>query len=195
MRDVFECRRFTRRGRSRRGGFSLVELLVVTVLVASSALIATPVFSAWHARDRIDAAARALLAGLTLARGEAIARGTRVVVCPTDAQAQCLPKGHRCAGGAHAWSCDWMVVVDPERAAQVLRVYRRPSGVSILAAAGAVEFTPPVGQVIGGFRKFEFAATGRTVVGQTGAWNRCIRIAAGGRVRLERGGCSGRARA
>lgn len=195
MPGVSECGRIARRGRSRRGGFSLVELLVVTVLVASSALIATPVFSAWHTRDRIDAAARALLAGLTLARGEAMARGTRVVVCPADAQAQCLPKGHRCTGGVQGWSCGWMVVVDPERAAQVLRVYRRPSGVSIAAAAGAVEFTPPAGQVIGGFRKFELAAAGRTVIGQSGAWNRCIRIAAGGRVRLEHGACTGRARA
>jgi type IV fimbrial biogenesis protein FimT len=195
MQYPIECRR-RRRGRHLHGrGFSLVELLVVTVLVASSAMVAAPLFSKWHARDRVDGAARTLLASLTLARGEAIARGKRVVVCPAQEGAYCLPSGYVCGRGGYDWSCGWAVVVDPQRTGQPLRIHRRPSGVSIGAAAAAVEFTPPAGQVIGGFRNFEFAAVSVAAAEQSDTLRRCVRIAAGGRARIERGGCGGRPRA
>ncbi|RDU95958.1 GspH/FimT family protein [Trinickia dinghuensis] len=189
MQDGFERGRAGRRRRSRCRGFSLVELLVVTVLVASAAMAAAPVFSEWHARDRVDGAARALLAGLTLARGEAIARGARVVVCAADGAPRCVPSGHACARGALGWSCGWAVVVEPRRNGQALRIHRRLAGVSIATAAARVEFTPPAGQVIGGFRKFEFSVAGRS----DDRLRRCVRIAAGGRSRLEAGGCGRRA--
>jgi type IV fimbrial biogenesis protein FimT len=180
-----------RRSRTRCCGFSLAELLVVTALAAVAALAAAPVFSAWHARDRVDGAASALLASLTFAHGEAIARGARVVVCPIDGAPRCVPSGHACARGALGWSCGWAVVVEPGRTGRALRVHRRIDGVTIGAAAARVEFTPPAGQVIGGFRKFEFAATGVASRANDDRFRRCIRIAAGGRARLERGGCGG----
>ncbi|WP_206951310.1 GspH/FimT family pseudopilin [Trinickia acidisoli] len=191
MRDVFECRCAGARGRRRCGGFLLVELLVVTALAASMGVAAAPMLGEWHARDRVDGAARALLASLRLARGEAIARGVRVVVCPLDGVPRCLPAGHACARGALGWSCGWAVVAEPGRTGQVLRMYRRAAGVSVAAALSQVEFTPPVGQVIGGFRKFEFAAAGAAAHGQNDRLRRCVRIAAGGRARLDRGGCEG----
>jgi type IV fimbrial biogenesis protein FimT len=173
----------------RRGGFSLVELLVVIALTASAAVVAAPMFSAWHARDRVDGAARALLASMTLARGEAIARGVRVVVCAVDGTARCAPSFEPCPRGAIAWSCGWAVVADPGPSAQALRVYRRAPGVSIAARTVPVEFTPPAGQVIGGFRRFELAAAGAIGASDADRLRRCIRIAAGGRPRLDRGGC------
>lgn len=180
-------------GRAGCRGFSLVEMLVVTVLVASSLLAAAPLLSEWHARDRVDAAARALLAGLTLARGETIARGARLVVCPADDFGRCIPKGHSCAAGRFDWACGWAVVVGHERRGQLLRRYHRHSGVSIEAVSTGVVFTPPAGQVIGGFRKFELAAIGVSARGRGDALRRCVRVAAGGRARLDRGGCDGRA--
>lgn len=195
MRDglAFGREGWVRRGRCR--GFSLVEMLVVTVLVASSLLAAAPLLSEWHARDRVDAAARALLAGLTLARGETIARGARVVVCPADDFGRCVPKGHACAAGQFDWSCGWAVVAGHERRGQLLRRYDRLPGVSIAAASTGVVFTPPAGQVIGGFRKFELAAISVSARARGDALRRCIRVAAGGRARLDRGGCDGRASA
>lgn len=182
------------RRRKRRGGFSLVELLVVIALVAGSGLAAAPLFSQWQARDRVDGAARALLASLTLARSEAIARGARVVVCPSDGGARCLPKGQRCTQGHAAWSCGWIVALEPERAGPLLRAHRPLRGVSIAATGVAAEFTPPAGQIIGGFRRFEFATAGAGPTGANLASSRCIRVAAGGRARLDRGGCDGRGR-
>lgn len=182
------------RRRGRRGGFSLVELLVVIALVAASSLAAAPMFSEWQARDRVDGAARALLASLTLARSEAIARGARVVVCPSDGGTRCLPKGQRCAQGRAAWSCGWIVAVEPERAGPLLRTHRPLRGVSIAATGAVAEFTPPAGQIIGGFRRFEFATPSVASNGASPALGRCIRVAAGGRARLDRGACDGRGR-
>lgn len=195
MRDTFASRRLQPRGFARYRGFSLVEMLMVTVLVTSSALAAAPLLSEWHARDRVDGAARALLAGLTLARGEAIARGMRVVVCPADDGARCLTKTQSCAARRSGWSCGWAVVAGPRFGGRALRIYRRPPGVSIAATSAAAEFTPPAGQVIGGFRAFELEATGIASGGSDDALRRCIRVAAGGRARLERGGCDGRVKA
>lgn len=180
-----------RPGRTRFGGFTLVELLIVTLLTASAAVAAAPMFSTWHARDRVDGAARALLASLTLAHGEAIARGARVVVCPVGAS-RCLPSRQACTRGALGWSCGWAVVVEPGGMGQALRIHRRVEGVSIAAAATRVEFTPPAGQVIGGFRRFEFAQASLASAESDDRLRRCIRIAAGGRSRLDRGGCAGR---
>jgi type IV fimbrial biogenesis protein FimT len=192
MRVEIEGGRITRCGH--RGGFSLVELLVVIALVAGSALAAAPLFSEWRARDRVDGAARALLASLTLARSEALARGARVVVCPADGGARCLRKGQRCAQGYAGWPCGWIVIVEPERAGIVLRMHRPLRGVAIAATSAAAEFTPPAGQIIGGFRRFEFTTPSAAASGARLAWGRCIRVAAGGRARLDRGGCDGRGR-
>ncbi|MGN6649842.1 GspH/FimT family pseudopilin [Trinickia sp.] len=197
------CVRAGRRAPWRCGGFSLVELLIVTGLAASAAMAVAPAFSEWHARDRVDRAARALLASLTFARGEAVARGARVVVCPAIGAAGCAPTGYLCARGALDWSCGWAVVVASGRARAerraygdpsppihpVLRSYPRIADVAIGATAARVEFTPPAGQVIGGFRHFEFSSIGVPAGANVDRSRRCIRIAAGGRARLEHGGC------
>lgn len=177
------------RKRSRCRGFSLVELLIVTVLAASAAVLAGPMFSEWQARDRVDGAARALLASLTFARGEAIARGTPVFVCPIGSVARCPTVGHACARNAPPWSCGWAVIAEQAGVGKALRVHPRLTGVSIAAARSAVAFTPPAGQVIGGFRHFEFTAVGVRVRGSEARLRRCIRIAAGGRTRLAQGTC------
>lgn len=200
MQGVSERARAGRRAQSRWGGFSLVELLIVTVLAAVGAAVAAPIFSEWHARDRVDRAARALLASLTFARGEALARGSRVAVCPVAGEARCAPAGRGCALGAWGWSCGWAVLAEPEHVGPALRrhryaalrVYPQVAGVAISATAARVEFTPPAGQVIGGFSHFEFAAVAARAGAQADRLRRCIRIAAGGRPRLERGGCGKR---
>src|SRR5260370_23379011 len=119
------------RRRRRRGGFTLVELLVVAVLVALLALIATPSFVAWHVRDQVDASARALVASLAYAKSEAVRRGARVTLCRIDAERRCLATGRECEDGAVDWSCGWAVRVESRGEAAVFRAHPRVAAVAI----------------------------------------------------------------
>lgn len=171
-------------------GFMLVELMVVLVLVALVATLAAPTFAGARMRDRIDARARVFGASLAYARGEAVRLGMRVMLCRSDAVARCIAAGRPCDDGATDWSCGWAVAVaDGERGTRVLRRIVRDAQVAVTGAGGDVVFTPPAGQVIGGFRSFEFAPSDASDAWRGDRWRRCLRIAAGGRVRLSEGGC------
>jgi type IV fimbrial biogenesis protein FimT len=173
----------------RRGGFTLVELLAVVALVAVLAMLAAPSFVAWRARDQVDARARVLISSLSYARSEAIRRGTRITLCRIDAARRCLAARAACEGGALDWSCAWAVMSDTNGTALILRVQPRVAAVAIAGNAAEIAFTPPAGQVIGGFRSFEVAPRDAAANMRGDDWRRCIRIAAGGRPRLTAGGC------
>ncbi|AOI41434.1 GspH/FimT family protein [Burkholderia oklahomensis] len=180
----------TEGGRQAMAGFMLVELMVALVLVALAATLAVPTFAGARMRDRVDARARMFGASLAYARGEAARLGARVMLCRSDAAARCVAAGRPCDGGATDWSCGWAVVVaDGARGTRVLRRVEHDAQVVVTGAGGDVVFTPPAGQVIGGFRSFEFAPNDASDAWRGERWRRCLRIAAGGRVRFVEGGC------
>ncbi|MGV2291336.1 GspH/FimT family protein [Trinickia sp. YCB016] len=170
-------------------GFTLVELLVVAVLVALFGVMAMPSFIAWRMRDQVDARARVLVSSLTYARSEAIRRGVRVTLCRIDAARRCLAARAPCDDGALDWSCGWAVLADARVAPSVLRMQPRMAAVAIKGNAAEIAFTPPAGQVIGGFRSLEVAPRDVGAGTRRDGWRRCIRIAAGGRARLTEGRC------
>jgi type IV fimbrial biogenesis protein FimT len=170
-------------------GFTLVELLVVTVLVALFSMMAVPSFIAWRTRDQVDARARLLVSSLTYARSEAIRRGVRVTLCRIDAARRCLGARASCEDGALDWSCGWAVMADARAAPSVLRMQSRMAAVAIKGSAAEIAFTPPAGQVIGGFRSLEVAPRDAGAGTRGDGWRRCIHIAAGGRARLTEGRC------
>jgi type IV fimbrial biogenesis protein FimT len=169
-------------------GFTLLELCVVLAVISIVAAFATPSFLAWHARDQVDARARALLSTLSLARAEAVRRGVRITLCRVDAALHCLAAGRACDGGALDWSCGWGVFVDRDGAPMLLRVQPASPIVSVAGTSTELSFTPPAGQVIGGFRSFDFAPRGAEASANAAA-RRCIRLAAGGRARITSGAC------
>ncbi|ABC36878.1 GspH/FimT family pseudopilin [Burkholderia thailandensis] len=181
--------------RSERGsravaGFMLVELMVALVIVALVAVLSVPTFAGARMRDRVDARARVFGASLAYARGEAVRLGARVVLCRSAAAANCIAAGRPCDDGTTDWSCGWAVAVsDGERGMRVLRRIARDARVAVTGATVDVIFTPPAGQVIGGFRSFEFAPSDASGAWRGDRWRRCLRIAAGGRVRFFEGGC------
>lgn len=63
---------------ARQGGFTLVELLVVVVIVALGATLAAPSATDMIANRRVQAAAQSILDGLNTARAEAVRRNTPV---------------------------------------------------------------------------------------------------------------------
>jgi type IV fimbrial biogenesis protein FimT len=165
-------------------GFTVVELSVVLAVMA---IIATPSFLAWHLRDQVDARARALFSTLSLARSEAVKRGARVTLCRIDVARHCLAPGKNCGSGAADWSCGWALFVERDGAPVLLRAQPASPSIAIAGATTDLSFTPPAGQVIGGFRSFDFSArNSRLAASALSA--RCIRLATGGRARMTQGG-------
>jgi len=73
----------------RQGGFTLLELLVVVIIIGIVAAIGFPSFRIMIANNRLAAGANEVLAGMQAARTEAIRRNTRVVVCPSTTGTSC----------------------------------------------------------------------------------------------------------
>jgi type IV fimbrial biogenesis protein FimT len=166
-------------------GFTLVELCVVLAVMAILATFATPSFIAWQTRDQVDARARALFSTLSLARAEAVRRAARVTLCRVDSARHCLASGKACESGIADWSCGWALFVDRDGVPTLLRVQPAMPSIAIAGTSTDLSFTPPAGQVIGGFRSFDFSARGVS----DSAAKRCVRLAAGGRARVTPGAC------
>jgi type IV fimbrial biogenesis protein FimT len=71
----------TRRGR----GFTIIELLIVTLIVAILAMVAVPNMRDLIVRTRLKTAASDLHSSLVLARSEAIKRNTGMQIVPVSA--------------------------------------------------------------------------------------------------------------
>lgn len=109
----------------RPAGFTLVELLATTSILAIVAGIALSPMSALLERHRASTAAFALVAHMQLARMAAVHRGRRTVLCPSS-------DGADCDAGTD-WSPGWLLFVDHDGNRQVdanddiLRVDREPT--------------------------------------------------------------------
>ncbi|MGH9651812.1 MAG: GspH/FimT family pseudopilin [Terriglobales bacterium] len=68
-----------------RCGFTMIELMVVLVLVASMALVATPWFIKIYQRNQVKSAAREIQTTLLAARMKAVRRNQQVSVVITSA--------------------------------------------------------------------------------------------------------------
>ncbi len=170
-------------------GFTLTELAVVLAVIAVIATFSAPSFVMWHKRDQVDARARAMLSTLTLARSEAIRRGARVTLCRIDAARACLLSGKACDGGLTDWACGWALFSERDGGRVLMRMQPALAGVAVTGAGSELSFTPPSGQIIGGFRSFDFSARDVALASLGARGRRCIRIAAGGRARLTQGAC------
>ena len=94
----------------RAQGFTLVELLVTIAVMAIVLTLAVPGFRSIVNGNRLSAATDEFVAGLQMARIEAVRRGARVVACATaDANA-----GDD-AGCATSDVDGWLVFVDADR--------------------------------------------------------------------------------
>lgn len=90
--------------RVQAGGFSLVELLVVLVVLALLQTQAVPAMSSLADDMRVNSAAQTLFSSLRLARSEAIKRNGRVVLCKSPGGTGCTVSG--------GWEQGWIVFHD-----------------------------------------------------------------------------------
>lgn len=87
-------------------GFTLLELMVTIAVVAILAAVAYPNMTALINSQRLSATTNELIAGLQIARGEAIRRNARVSLCRSTDGATCAG-----ASAGAAWS-GWAVLAD-----------------------------------------------------------------------------------
>jgi type IV fimbrial biogenesis protein FimT len=87
-------------------GFSLAEVLVVMALLAVLLVLAVPAVSGLRARHELQAVAEEVWQSLVLARSQALAQQTRVVLCPAVSDGVCDLQGQ--------WAHGWLVFVDSQ---------------------------------------------------------------------------------
>ena len=88
-------------------GFSLAEVLVVLALLAVLLGLAVPAVNSLRARHELQALAEEVWQSLMLARSQALAQQTRVVLCPAASDGVCDPQGQ--------WAQGWLVFVDRQQ--------------------------------------------------------------------------------
>ena len=109
----------------RQTGFTLVELLTVSAIVAIGLALAIPSYKYITTSYRMSAEVNALLGDVMYARGEAIKEGQGVTVCVSNS-------GTTCTGGS-SWQNGWIVYSNPTAsttpaAGTILRVQAPFSG-------------------------------------------------------------------
>jgi type IV fimbrial biogenesis protein FimT len=72
-----------------KGGFTLVELLIGLAIAGMLMALATPHWRSLIAAAELRERALALVGAMSVARSEAIKRGTRVDLCPSADRTRC----------------------------------------------------------------------------------------------------------
>ncbi len=90
-------------------GFTLIELMVALAVVAVLISVGLPKMSIFFKGNRMVVNANDLLAGLHIARSEAIKRNTRVSICKSTNAGDATPT---CATGTEGWDVGWFVFVE-----------------------------------------------------------------------------------
>jgi type IV fimbrial biogenesis protein FimT len=102
----------SRRAKGQQGGFTLVELLIVMLIVAIIAGFGVPSFTQFLRQGELTSRANSVLVALQLARSEAISRGRPVMACPST-------DGASCSGDPGDWADGWLVATDDAPAGSV----------------------------------------------------------------------------
>jgi len=163
--------------------FTLIELMIALAIAAILLAAAAPNTRAFLAAAELRERSEALMRSLTVARSEAIKRGTRVDVCPSVDREHC--------GATATWDAGWVTFVNesrsdqPAEAAAILsRETRGRAGIAISGnrpVADYISFTS-----IGHARRHDGALQmGTFTVCRRGQGAQKVVLANSGRVRLD----------
>jgi len=91
----------------RDAGFSIIELIITMMVVATVLAIGAPSFQAVMNKSVAVSDVNDLLASLAFARSEAIKRSNRVVICKTEDSVNCAV-----TSTGEGWEKGWIIFVD-----------------------------------------------------------------------------------
>ena len=126
-------------------GYSLIELLAIIAIVAILTGLALPQFNGLVASNAIAANANLMVAHFDLARSEALARNTLVVVCRTGNVRQAVPSCSSAQAGNFAgddWATGWILFAKPQG---VTVAANYVDGTDVLLRRVEVDPAPPAG--------------------------------------------------
>jgi type IV fimbrial biogenesis protein FimT len=182
--------------KSRQKGLTLVELMVTLAAAIILLAVGMPMFSGIVGSNKATTRANNMLAGLKLARNEAVKRGGPSYLC---AAATTLPVASPdCATSSPDWTKGWIVHADDDLSngldpAVTVRTW---SGIedtatvtfsSVPSGLVQVEFDAR-GTAVGGSYSFDMDDSSATASG-SGVARRCLSVLASGQVRMARGAC------
>ena len=108
----------------------MVALTVATILVA----VGLPQMSVFFKGNRMVTNANDLLAGLHLARSEAIKQNSRVSICKSTNADAAVPT---CATGAESWDKGWFVFIEGRNVGNKFGTYTSNDGAILRVNTGA----------------------------------------------------------
>lgn len=165
----------------------MVELLLVTSIVAGVMALAIPSMAAMVVNQKAGAFASALLVSLQLARNDAVTRGGNTVVCKSLDGVQCVSSG--------GWEQGWIVFDDANHDAQrslderlLARQDAAPAGLSVRGNTPVARYVAY--NALGSTRLVSGALQAGTFTVctvQPGTESRQVVLAVTGRVRMQSG--------
>ena len=167
------------------GGFTLIELMIATALLAILGGLAVPAFTGLLYDSMRSNAVNAFVHTVFLARSEAMKRGQTVSICKS-------PDGNSCNNTASDWNTGWIAFANIDRDEPPVRDENEP----ILAVQGAW----PRGRITANRKAFSFRPHVQGIVNGTivfcdprgSATARAIIINRAGRPRLAQRDASNR---
>lgn len=117
-------------------GLTVLEVMIVLAAIGIMVLIAVPGSSLFLDKHRMRVSSDSIITGLELARSEAIARGSAVVLCPSS-------NGHTCRSDGD-WNYGWLVFSDGNgngtvQDIELIKAFGAPSQKIHIKADGAVQ--------------------------------------------------------
>ena len=115
-------------------GFTLIELIFTTAVIAMLCAISLPALGSLTQRSRSRAANNNLITALNLARSSAVSRGSEIVLCPSADQKHC--------DDGIWWQQGWIVFQDLDRNGTrngdepILNVVQAQPGMAIASSIG-----------------------------------------------------------
>lgn len=167
--------------RKRIAGFTIIELMVTVTLLSVVLVLALPGFQSFIQNNRVATQANNFITALTLARSEALKRGTNVSVCASSDQATCTG----------AWNQGWIVFTDNATGSNapaintVIQAFEALDGnPSLTEASNATFVRYQSSGLVSAARAFTL-----TISNCTGDQQRTINVTATGQISVTRSAC------